>query len=192
MNTKIRPAGRIECNRENGSMPLLLCPDLPVEVCINPLIKIILQSKPLFTKALYSAAVPNTAFESQTVPPLYNRVNLMSSLPLNVGRQTARTSGRADGTHSRRQVSQPARKQERRNDGKRDSLLSGYHACVTDGMTNGTNARTQSCLIRCLNESIAAVPQGSRQSAIPASKPDSYPARKTAQNQDCAAESLQD
>jgi hypothetical protein len=47
--------------------------------------------------------------------------------------------------------------QERRNDGKRDSLLSDNHACVTDGMTDGTNARTQSRLIRCLNESIAAV-----------------------------------
>ncbi|WP_407488129.1 hypothetical protein [Elizabethkingia anophelis] len=45
-------------------------------------------------------------------------------------------------------------------------------------MTNGTNARTQSRLIRCLNESIAAVRQESRQSAIPAGKPDSYPARK--------------
>ncbi|AZB19616.1 hypothetical protein EIB75_08760 [Epilithonimonas vandammei] len=68
--------------------------------------------------------------------------------------------------------------QERRNDGKRDSLLSDNHACVTDGMTNGTNARTESRLIRCLNESIAAVRQESRQSAIPAGKPDSYPARK--------------
>jgi hypothetical protein len=85
-----------------------------------------------------------------------------------------------------------ARKQERRNDGKRDSLLSDNHACVTDGMTDGTNARTQSRLIRCLNESIAAVLQESRQSAIPAGKPDSYPARKTARNQDCTAESLQD
>jgi hypothetical protein len=60
-------------------------------------------------------------------------------------------------------------------------------------MTNGTNARTQSRLIRCLNESIAAIQQESRQSAIPAGKPDSYPARKKAErNQDCTAESLQD
>ncbi|WP_299183033.1 hypothetical protein [uncultured Chryseobacterium sp.] len=57
-------------------------------------------------------------------------------------------------------------------------------------MTNETNARTQSRLIRCLNESIAAVRQASRQSAIPAGKPDSYPARKTARNQDGTAASL--
>jgi len=85
-----------------------------------------------------------------------------------------------------------ARKQERRNDGKRNSLLSDNHACVKDGMMDGTNARTQSRLIRCLNESIAAVRQGSRQTTFPAGKPDSYPARKTARNQDCTAESLQD
>jgi len=59
-------------------------------------------------------------------------------------------------------------------------------------MTNGTNARTQSRLIGCLNESIVAGWQESRQSAIPAGKPDGYPARKTARNQDCTAESLQD
>jgi len=84
-----------------------------------------------------------------------------------------------------------ARKQERRNDGKRDSLLSDNHACVTDGMIDGTIARMQSRLIRCLNESIAAVLQESRQSAIPAGKPDSYPARKTARNLDCTGASLQ-
>ncbi|WP_095073106.1 hypothetical protein [Chryseobacterium taklimakanense] len=61
-----------------------------------------------------------------------------------------------------------------------------------DIMQDGKNARTQSRLIRCLNESIAAVRQESRQSVIPAGKPDSYPARKTARNQDCTAESLQD
>ena len=68
----------------------------------------------------------------------------------------------------------------------------GMTESVTDGMTNGTNARTQSPLIRCLNESRAAIQQGSRQSAIPAGKPDSYPARKTARNQDCTGASLQD
>jgi len=30
-----------------------------------------------------------------------------------------------------------ARKQERRNDGKPDSLLSAYPACLIDGMTDG-------------------------------------------------------
>ncbi|ULT39863.1 hypothetical protein KRR40_33940 [Niabella defluvii] len=82
--------------------------------------------------------------------------------------------------------------QDCRNDGKRDSLLSDNHACVTDGMTDGTNARTQSRLIKCLNESIAALRQGSRQAVIPAGKPDGYPTRKTERNQDCTAESLQD
>jgi hypothetical protein len=96
--------------------------------------------------------------------------------------------------HSRWQVILPARnarKQERRNDGKRDSLLSDNQACVMDN--DGRNeCKNAIRLIRCLNESIAAVQQESRQSAIPAGKPDSYPARKTARNQDCTAESLQD
>jgi len=117
---------------------------------------------------------------------------LISSLPLNVGWQTVSPCFRTSRRHTFKIASYPARKiagmQERRNDGKRDSLLSVYPACVTDGLTDGTNARTQSCLIRCR----AAVRQESRQSAIPAGKPDSYPARKTARNQDCTAESLQD
>jgi len=107
-------------------MPLLLPLDLSGDVCINPLIKIILQSKPLFTKALYSVAVPNTASERQTLPPLYNRMILMSSLPLNVGRQTARTSGRADGTHSRWQVILPARLQESKSAGMTESVTACY------------------------------------------------------------------
>lgn len=93
-------------------MQLLLPLDLSIDVWINPLIKIILQSKPLFTKVLYSAAVPNTAFESQTVPQPYSQMKMISYLRLNVGRQAARTSGRADGTHSRWQVILPARLQE--------------------------------------------------------------------------------
>ena len=48
-----------------------------------------------------------------------------------------------DGRLSCLQDCRNARKQERRNDGKRDSLLSDNHACVTDGMTNGTNARME-------------------------------------------------
>ena len=181
-------------------MPFPLPPDMSKDFCINPLIKITIQSKDLFTIALHCTTVPNAASERQTLPPLYNRLNLMSSLPLNVDRQAGRqpvlqdeqTAHIQDGRLSCLQDCRNARKQERRNDGKRNSLLSDHHACVIDGMTNGTNARTQSRLIGCLNESIAAVQQESRQSAIPAGKPDSYPARKTARNQDCTAESLQD
>ncbi len=72
-----------------------------------------------------------------------------------------------------------------------ESVLSAYHACPMDGMADGTNERPKSCLIRCLNEGIAAVPQEIRQSVIPAGKPDGYTARKTARNQDCTADSLQ-
>jgi hypothetical protein len=68
VNTKIRPAGRIGCNREKRLDAVPVTPDKSVHFCINPLIKIILQSKSLFTKALYCAAVPNTASERQTVP----------------------------------------------------------------------------------------------------------------------------
>jgi len=86
------------------------------DFCINPLIKITIQSKALFTIALHCDTVPNAASERQTLPPLYSRLNLMSSLPLNVdrqaGRQAARASGRADGIHSRWQVILPARLQE--------------------------------------------------------------------------------
>lgn len=146
--------------------------------------------------ALHCATVPNAASDRQTLPPLYNRVNLMSSLPLNVGRQADSPCFRTSRRHTFKTADYAACKiagmQGRRNDGKRDSLLSVYPDCVTDGMMDGTNERPQSCLIRCLNESIAAVPQVSRQSVIPTGKPDGYLARKTARNQDCTAESLQD
>ena len=175
-------------------MPFPLPPDMSKDFCINPLIKITIQSKALFTIALHCTTVPNAASEHQTLPPLYNRMNLMSSLPLNVGRQADSPCFRTNRRHTFKTAGYPACKiagmQERRNDGKRDSLLSGNHACVTDGMIDGTNTRMQSRLIRCLNESIAAVLQESRQSAIPAGKPDSYPARKTARNQDGTAASL--
>ena len=159
--------------------------------CINALIKITIQSKALFPIALHCATVPNAASDRQTLPPLYNRMNLMSSLPLNVGRQADSPCFRTSRQHTFRTAGYPACKiagtQERRNDGKRDSLLSAYHACLTDGIPDGTNARRQSRLIRCRT----AVRQGSRQSANPAGKPDGYPARKTARNQDCRTESLQ-
>jgi hypothetical protein len=53
---------------KNGSMPFLLPSELSKDFCINPFLKIILQSKTLFTKRLYCATVPNTAFERQALP----------------------------------------------------------------------------------------------------------------------------
>ena len=128
------------------------------DFCINPLIKITIQSKALFTIALHCATVPNAASERQTLPPLYNRMNLMSSLPLNVGRQADSPYFRTSRRHTFKMAGYPACKiagmQERRNDGKRDSLLSDNQACVMDRMTDGTNARTQSRLIGCLNKAL--------------------------------------
>src|SRR5690606_1373629 len=71
-------------------MPLPLLSNLSIAFCINPLIKIIVQSKALFTKVLYCIAVPNTAFESQTLPQAYNRMQLIGSLCLNDGRNSIR------------------------------------------------------------------------------------------------------
>jgi len=105
--------------------------------------------------------------------------------------QDEQTAHIQDGRLSCLQDCRNARKQERRNDGKQDSLLSAHHACLMDGMADGTNARPQSCLTRYRNECKAAVLQGSTQSVIPTGKADSYPARKTARNQECKAESLQ-
>jgi len=81
MNTKIRPAGRIKCSREKRLNAVLLLSILSRCFCINPLIKIILQSKYLFTKGLYCIAVPNTAFERQTPPQLNQRLNQSLYLP---------------------------------------------------------------------------------------------------------------
>ncbi|TKC05827.1 hypothetical protein [Pedobacter frigoris] len=71
-------------------MPLLLPSILSKDFCINPLIKIIVQSKALFTKALYSAAVPNTASDRQTLPQVYNLMQLIGSLYLKDGRNSVR------------------------------------------------------------------------------------------------------
>lgn len=65
---KIRPAGRIESNREKRLEAVAVTPDLSKSFCINPLIKITIQSKAPFLKGLYCRAVPNTAFERQTLP----------------------------------------------------------------------------------------------------------------------------
>jgi len=53
------------------------------------------------------------------------------------GRQAARTSGRADSTHSRWQACLIARKQDGRNARKRERLLSNYPARLMDGLING-------------------------------------------------------
>jgi hypothetical protein len=81
LNTKIRPAGRIKCNREKrlDAVPVTL--HLSKDFCINPLIKIIVQSKALFESVLYT--VPNTAFERQTLPHLNQRINQSLYLPYN-------------------------------------------------------------------------------------------------------------
>jgi len=63
---------------------------LSKDFCINLLIKIILQSKALFTKALYCIAVPNTASDRQTLPQAYNRMQLIGSLCLNDGKNSIR------------------------------------------------------------------------------------------------------
>ncbi|CAI9677828.1 hypothetical protein EAVVTKC53_00455 [Elizabethkingia anophelis] len=80
----------------------------------------------MFTIALHCATVPNAASERQTLPPLYKRMNLMSSLSLNVGGHAARTSGRVDGAHSRWQVILPARLQECKSAGMTESVTACY------------------------------------------------------------------
>ncbi len=80
----------------------------------------------MFTIALHCATVPNAASERQTLPPLYKRMNLMSSLSLNVGGHAARTSGRVDGAHSRWQVNLPARMQESKSAGMTESVTTCY------------------------------------------------------------------
>ncbi|MDQ0595010.1 hypothetical protein QFZ37_003379 [Chryseobacterium ginsenosidimutans] len=64
------------------------------------------------------------------------------------GRQAARTSRIADSIYSKKQTILPARKQESRNDGKQNSLLSEYPAGLT----------------RYRNDCSTVIQQGSRQS----------------------------
>jgi hypothetical protein len=141
LNTKIRPAGRIECNREKRLDAVPVTSDLSKDFCINPLIKIILQSKALFTKALHCDTVPNTAFERQTLPPLYNRLNLIS-LPLNV-RQAGQYSGRADGNIQDGRLS-CLRLQKHRTQMTESVTACYQQSSLRDGFDDGTNARTQS------------------------------------------------
>src|SRR5690606_33605631 len=72
-------------------MPFPLPPDMSKDFCINPLIKITIQSKALFTIALHCDTVPNTAFERQTLPHTYNEKNIHSSLHQISGRNSIRT-----------------------------------------------------------------------------------------------------
>ncbi len=83
LNTKIRPSGRIKCNRENGSMPFPLPSILSKDFCINPLIIIIVQSKALPVRVLQCDTRTKTAFECQTLPHLNQRINQSLYLPYN-------------------------------------------------------------------------------------------------------------
>ncbi|MDN3706693.1 hypothetical protein QW060_06055 [Myroides ceti] len=85
-------------------MPLLLKSVLSIRFCINPLIKFILQSKPLFLKVLQCNGVPKTAFERQTLPTMYNKENNIGSLYQISGRNAIRLSFRADRQHSEMQT----------------------------------------------------------------------------------------
>ncbi|OJV51129.1 MAG: hypothetical protein BGO31_02805 [Bacteroidetes bacterium 43-16] len=62
-------------------MPLLLPSDLSKVFCINPLIKIILQSKQLYVRVLQCNTRTNTAFERQTLPYIVQQVNYPFYLP---------------------------------------------------------------------------------------------------------------
>ena len=61
------------------------------------------------------------------------------------GKQADSLDFRKNRRHTFKTAGYPACKiagmQERRNDGKRDSLLSDIHACVTDRMMNGMQER---------------------------------------------------
>lgn len=65
-------------------------------------------------KALYSAAVPNTASERQTVPQAYNPIKMIGYLPLNVGRQANSQCFRKSRQHTFK--------------------IAGYPACLIAGM----------------------------------------------------------
>ena len=118
---------------KNGSLPFPLPPDMSKDFCINPLIKITIQSKALFTIALHCDTVPNAASERQTLPPLYSRLNLMSSLPLNVDRQAGRQAG------------SPCFRTSRRHTFK----MAGYPACKIAGMQETKSAGMTESVTAC-------------------------------------------
>ncbi len=72
VNTKIRPAGRIKCNRKKRLEAVLLRVHFIKMLCINPLVKFILQSNQLLIKVLQCDTRTNSAFGSQTLPHINN------------------------------------------------------------------------------------------------------------------------
>ncbi|MGM8363302.1 hypothetical protein ACSV4D_15420 [Flavobacterium sp. ARAG 55.4] len=118
-------------------------------LCINPLIKITIQSKALFPIALHCATEPNSASDRQTMPQAYNRMKLIGSLLLNDGRKTGSPCFRKSRQHAFRNAGNPAcliagmqeskkaRKQDCTTAGKREHLLSNYTARLNDWLIDG-------------------------------------------------------
>lgn len=118
---------------KNGLMPFPLPPDMSKDFCINPLIKITIQSKALFTKALHSNTVPNTAFDRQTLPHAYNGKNIHSSLYQISGRNSIRAD----------------RLTAFRNAGNPESLTTGLQKCKSSGVIAWRLASNQDCPPEC-------------------------------------------
>src|SRR5699024_3006046 len=66
---------------KNGLMPFPLSSNLSKDCCVNPFIKIILQSKALSVKVLLCNARTNTAILRQTVPNINRGINQSLYLP---------------------------------------------------------------------------------------------------------------
>ena len=113
-------------------MPSPLPSDLSKVFCINPLIKIILQSKALCPIALHCATVPHSASDRQTMPQGYNRMKLIGSLPLNDGIKTGSPYFRKSRQHTFKNAGNPAYliagMQDCKTAGKRERLLYNYPA----------------------------------------------------------------
>ncbi|ATL48960.1 hypothetical protein COR50_18285 [Chitinophaga caeni] len=62
-------------------MPFPLPSDMSKVFCINPLIKITIQSKDLYVRVLQCNTRTNTAFERQTLPHNLQQVNYLLYLP---------------------------------------------------------------------------------------------------------------
>ena len=110
-------------------------------ICINPLIKITIQSKALFPIALHCATMPNSASDRQTMPQTYNRMKLIGSLPLNDGRMTGSPYFRKSRRHTIKLAVYTACKiagmQESKfvlTAGKRERLLPNYPARLIAGI----------------------------------------------------------
>ena len=81
--------------------------------------------------ALHCGTVPNAASERQTLPPLYNRLNLMSSLPLNVDRQAGRQPVLQDEQTAHIQDGRLSCLQDCRNAGMQECKNAGMMESVT-------------------------------------------------------------